>query len=119
ERLAFALPHNLKESGVVALLHQALRLGFHRTPPGVRLHATPPSAHAARAALLDHHVADLPRIAAAVPELAVERHPSAHAGSPEYAQQRASPPTRTEPQLRVGGHRHVVAQPRLHPEPLA
>ena len=65
----------------------AARLGFHRRPAGVGLHAALAPAGALGAAALDDHVADLAGGAAAEPGLAVEDQAAADAGAPEDADQ--------------------------------
>src|SRR6202034_1190217 len=102
----------------MAFLDHALCLDFHCPASCIGLHAAAPAARAARAPLLDDHVANLPCVAATVPQLPVECHATADARSPEDAQQRFRAATGAEQQLRVGGHRHVVAELHARPKPL-
>ncbi len=61
---------------------------LHRTAPRVGLHAPAAPTGTAPAAVLDHHVADLPGRPAPGPPLAVEDQPAADAGAPEDAEDR-------------------------------
>src|SRR5207248_5855687 len=103
------------EIGLAPLLDELLRVEFHGGAPGIRLHAAPPPARAARAADLHDHVADLAGSPAPGPRLTREDQTASHAGSPEDAEQRAVEPPGS--QLELGERRNldVVAEPYLGP----
>ncbi len=78
---------------------------------GVGLHAALAPAGAAGAVLLDDDVADLAGVAAPGPGLSVKDHAAAHAGAPENSEQRVEGSPGAEPELGLGGHLDVAADP--------
>ena len=88
EPVLAALLHDLEQVGLDAVVVLVARLRLHRPAARVGLHAAAPTARTARAAALDHHVADLAGRPAADPALAVEDQAAADPGAPEDAEDR-------------------------------